>query len=217
MSYEYISQDFECTNDQLDSKFPAESPKYILDKWVMSNPIRHEINCWIVNQLELIKPNRILEIGGGISYFNHYLHNNYDYVNIDFFAHKSVEEVEFLSKNKMQVVQSDWRNFDFSDFDVCIAVDIFPNVDQGFSQFLKKASKIPSILMSLTLYEYERFYRTVRVDGDEILTVVPWNLKQLQGESRTEIHNIDAIDKPYRSLSAFENKRDVFLVSMRNE
>lgn len=216
-SYEYISKDFDCISNKLDSKFPSESPKYILDKWVQANPMRHKINCWILNQLELIKPNRILEIGGGISYFNRYINDNYDYVNVDFLAHKGMEEVEFLSKSNMRVVQSDWRNFDFSDFDVCIAIDIFPNADQGFSQFLRKVTKTPFILLSLTLYEYERFYRTVRVDGDEILTVVPWNLRQLQGETKSEILNIDSITKPKHSESAFENNRDVFLVSMRNE
>ena len=216
-SCEYISQDFDCFNHELDRDFPFESPRFILDKWVSSNPIRHKINCWIVNQLEIIKPKRILEIGGGISYLNQYIHSNYDYVNIDFLAHKSEEEVDFLSKSNMQVIHSDWRSFDFSGFDLCIAIDIFPNVDQGLSLFLKKASIIPSMLMSLTLYENDRFYRTIRVDGDEILTVVPWNLRQLQGETKSEILNIDSITKPKYSESAFENKRDVFLVSMHNE
>ena len=73
------------------------------------------------------------------------------------------------------------------------------------------------MLMSLTLYENDRFYRAIRVDGDEILTVVPWNLRQLQGETKSEILNIDSITKPKYSESAFENKRDVFLVSMHNE
>ena len=57
----------------------------------------------------------------------------------------------------------------------------------------------------------------MRVDGDEILTMVPWNLRQLQRESSSNILNINSIEKPYGSKSAFENKRDVFLVSMFNE
>lgn len=213
----YVSDEFHSRHDGLNGEIQGAHRNLAINRWVIDAPIRHEINCWVMNQVEQIMPKRILEIGGGVSYFNYFLNKRYEYVNVDFLAHRSEEEVRFSSNHEISIVESDWRDFDFSGFDLCIALDIFPNVDQGISAFLRKSADIQTLLMSFTVFEIDRFYRAKRLDGDEILTMVPWNLQQLQREVSSEISNLDILTDIGHVDSAFSNNRNVFLVSLHNE
>jgi len=105
----------------------------------------------------------------------------------------------------------DWYDFNPDRYDVIIANDIFPNVDQRLELFLEMyLPRCVEMRLSLTYFDFPKWYRVKRVDGDEILTMLQWSKKQV----------LDALNG-YTALSIveyegeFENRRSVLLVSLK--
>lgn len=214
----YISKSFSFTYPELDDFFVANIDKsLVIDQWVLDNMHKHYINCWIVQKLDDNELNDILEVGGGISYFTHYLSKRANYLNLDVFSHFTTNEKFYMEKYQLNVIAEDWRTLDFQGIETCIAVDIFPNVDQGLRTFLQKIQTCKHVFLSFTVFEEEKHYRTKRVDGDEILTQVSWTLEQLKFSTREHINNIDILRKNTNLESPFRNSRDVFLVHLQHE
>jgi SAM-dependent methyltransferase len=121
---------------------------------------------------------RVLDVGGGFTSFTRELARRHDYVLVDLLAHDAAQAEAFrevLGPLRFHVL--DWYDYQpDSDFDVVIANDLFPNVDQRLPLFLSRfLPRTREIRLSLTYYETPRFYLARRLDGDEVLCMLAWN------------------------------------------
>jgi len=76
----------------------------------------------------------------------------------------------------------DWYEYPIEEhsYDVIIANDLFPNVDQRLELFLEKyLPHCKEMRLSLTYFDEPKWYRAKRVDGDEVLTMLQWTRAQI--------------------------------------
>lgn len=167
--------------ESLDSKFSG-------DKWLLESEPKRAIFSYIYKPLltdrYLQQDAKILDIGGGLSTFTRQFLYDFDYGLCELMAHdRGLDFSSFrLSECKGHIIFDDWYNHLIGDcvYDLVIANDIFPNVDQRLDTFLRRARmQTKKLVMLLTWYEGERFYRSDRHDGDEIFFMVPWNKDQI--------------------------------------
>lgn len=121
---------------------------------------------------------RVLDVGGGLTRLTARLAKMHDYTLSELLAHDSGEAAEAVEGEvgRRFIVRGDWMEFVPSDFDLVIANDLFPNVDQRLDGFI--ASFLPRcrrMRLSLTWYQGERSYRVRRVDADEQMCMVAWD------------------------------------------
>lgn len=209
----YIDQTLSLTEDL--SASSTNRFDFLIDKWVREMPVRKAINNRIMQEIVQLSPSSIVEIGGGLSEFSIELATRYNYINIDLLAHVGHGESEYLERESPNWLWiSDWRSVRFPSSDLGLAIDIFPNVDQGIVEFLDKASNIERLILTCTFYEQKKSYVTKRLDAEEVLTVVPWRLQTFKHEMKNLILNVNTIVKPPGSKSPFLNERDVFFITL---
>jgi len=120
----------------------------------------------------------VLDIGGGVTSFTRELAARNDYTLVDLMAHDSgMDGAAAAMAGTGRLVTGDWWAFDSPlQFDVVVANDLFPNVDQRLALFIEKwLPRCGQMRLSLTWYDDPRWYVTKRVDGDEIFTVLAWD------------------------------------------
>jgi len=167
---------------------------------------------------------RILDIGGGYCSLTRTLVRQHDYQLMDIMSHDDHGGFQSLidSIGTPFWIDADWYDADADDsYDLIIANDLFPNVDQRLSVFLDKyLPKTYEIRLSLTYYNQPRFYRVQRIGGDETFFIVPWNGNQLaaalsQYADRIEDADFAALQGNAQSL--FANGRHVCKVVLRGD
>lgn len=88
---------------------------------------------------------------------------------------------EYISKHNKEYninwINSDWYKAELdSNYDVVIANDIFPDVDQRIELFIEKMLPIcKELRLVLTYYNSPKFYITKRIDDSEIMTFLSWD------------------------------------------
>jgi hypothetical protein len=108
----------------------------------------------------------------------------------------------------------DWYDFQPADYDIIIANDLFPNVDQRLELFLAKyLPHCKEMRLSLTYFDAPKWYRARRTDGDEILTMLAWNEEQV----RTLVYEYAPwnLRKTLVYRGTFPNGRRVLLVWLK--
>ena len=122
---------------------------------------------------------RVLDIGGGYTSLTRLLVKNCDYTLDDFMAHGDGEALRDIEKHLGQTfwVSKDWYDFvPEREYDIIIANDIFPDVDQRLELFIEKfLGYCKELRMSLTYYNVPKFYTTRRVDDTEMLTFLSYD------------------------------------------
>ena len=167
---------------------------------------------------------KVLDIGGGFCSLTRMLVANHDYTLIDMMAHDDHEKIRETQKS---LKKRFWLNVDWyeyvpdTQFDIVIANDLLPNVDQRLALFISKFAPVTrEIRMLLTYYNVPRFYRAKRLDADEILSVLAWDGVQLklvleEHKSRIQDPNLEILCQQDPSL--FANKRQVCMVRFRGD
>ncbi len=126
---------------------------------------------------------RILDVGGGVTALSRLLVRRHDYHLIDIFAHETAALLEPFQREAGGVfwTEGDWYSLAPGDrYDVIIANDLFPNVDQRLSEFLKYAlPHCAELRISLTFYNQPRHYLVRRIDNaNEVLCVKAYDGEQ---------------------------------------
>ena len=143
---------------------------------------------------------------------------------MDLLAHDDLEMANRFeaTAGREFVRRQDWwealSDLNGTSWDVVIANDLFPNVDQRLRPFLD--SVLPNTVearLSLTYYVQPRWYVTRRIDADEILTLMAWDHRQLEPVLR----DFEAIitDPDFRFFgregqSVYPNGRHVAVVNL---
>lgn len=165
---------------------------------------------------------RVLDVGGGFTCFTRLLARRNRYELIDLLAHSGGSAIprEGAGGANPHLHVVDWYSFmpDNRGYDVVIANDLFPNVDQRLSLFLEKFVPIArEVRLSLTFYSQPRFYLTRRIQGDEMLCMLAWD-----GEATRRVleEYVERIVAPNLTLltaenpSVYPNGRQVCLVRL---
>lgn len=196
--------------------------KLVCQNWLMQSEAKRFVFQTIYADLLQQRGLRILDVGGGLSAFTRELASRHDYVLVDMFAHDADATAQSVRADfgLSQVHICDWHDVPQAGvFDVVIANDLFPNVDQRLDLFLRRYLPISGeIRLSLTYYDTPRFYKTKRIDAEEFLCMLAWDgaaLMSLLRRYRDKIEGFDdeLLDRP--DVSIYPNGRQVCLATLR--
>lgn len=152
-------------------------------RWLLSTPPKRYSAAVLYGDLLERKGLRILDVGGGLTGITRLLAERHDYTLIDLMAHDGEEAVAAFRAScaPFRLFTEDWaKAFPDESFDVVIAADLFPNVDQRLDSFLRRATSCAGeTRLSLTWHDPPRQDLVRRVHGDEIMCMVGWSGKQI--------------------------------------
>ncbi len=192
-------------------------------RWLLESTPKRMIYHYMYG--DLLKPSkasrRILDVGGGYCALSRPMLKYHQYTLLDIMAHDDHEAIRTVENSVGRCFweNTDWYHFDAErTYDLVIANDLFPNVDQRLALFLERfLPRGTELRLSLTYYNTPRFYTVKRMDGDEILQMLAWD--GLQVKRVLEGYISDIMDPRLDLLlcdppSLFANKRQVCLVSI---
>ena len=194
------------------------------NQWLLSMPWKRSLAlCLFGDLLESDHPERksVLEVGGSLSYFTYQLAARHDYTLLEKVTHEDQADYRQVESEtgKSFLQMGDWADFEpESAYDVVIANDLFPNVDQRLYEFVDRFLPIAGELrLTLTYYENTCF-EVQRLSSGEILTMKPWGLREmhhfvthLAGSYPQSFGDLDVADVTYESFEGglFSNRRNV--------
>ena len=166
---------------------------------------------------------RILDVAGGFCALTRRLLTRHDYTLVEISAHDAATALRAVERSlgRQFWVEGDWwAQAGGRPWDVVIANDLFPNVDQRLAMFLEKfLSLAGEIRLSLTYYDEPRFYFARRVQGEEVLCVLAWTGQQTREVLECYLHRAVAFDGkiPTDAVSVFPNGRQVLIARLRGD
>ena len=170
------------------------------------------------------KEKTVLDIGGGVTALTKNLGKNSDYTLCDFLAHGGTDYIkDHLEEYDINWLNSDWYNTDFKTYDIVIANDIFPDVDQRLELFIDKMIPIcKELRLVLTYYNSPWFYQMKRSDDSEVLTFLSWDGEILGLKLKKYLPRMDAgstdLDFMKRNEeSIYRNGRQVCYIVLRGD
>jgi hypothetical protein len=202
---EYIGA--ENLNLGIDSNFEMDfKENNTIDNWYKKSGAKKYIIYKSLELINAVNPSNMIEIGGGFTSFSMHLANKYSYVNYDLLDHYAgTQEPPNWLRNY------DWRKVVDLNADLILVLDVFPNADQGLEEFLNKVNEGTKVIMTITLRENQKQYLTKRINEDEYLTLVSWNMRTLSTVISETIINL-LKSKKGDSISGFPDGRDVWLL-----
>ena len=170
------------------------------------------------------RPLRVLDVGGGLSVLSRELARRHAYVLVDFLCHDNDQTLAPILNEvgRQNVHAKDWYDYRPEGvYDVVIANDLFPNVDQRLELFLSQFLPITrEVRLSLTYYNTPRYYFSRRIDGDEVFCMLAWDgkltrlcLQPLADRIRDPCLDLLEAENP----SVYPNGRQVCLVTLKGE
>ncbi len=203
---------------QIDNSFTSQ--KWLLD----SEPKRLIFHEMYMDLLDSTNSKKILDVGGGFCSLSRKLIKDHKYKLLDIIAHDDhalLNAVQQASGINFWI-NNDWYNYQSDDvYDLIIANDIFPNVDQRLGLFLEKYIPVAkTIKISLTYYNSNKFYKAKRIGADEIFFVLAWDNKQLQlvlDKYQDRIFQYNNNLFLTKNKSIFKNGRQVVIISLHGD
>jgi|GEM_PF-1531385 len=220
---EYLSRD--TVSALLDSHSGAQDEALTCQKWLRDTPPKRLVFEQLYGDLLSDGPRmRILDIGGGITALSSVLAKRHDYHLVDLMAHDDMHAAKAIEDRagRAFIHQSDWYEFlPKGNFDVVIANDIFPNVDQRLALFVERFTSCSTqVRMSLTYYNTPRFYLTRRVDAEEYLCLLAWGGRETFTAIEPYLspkYSSEAANMQTDVTSVYPNGRHVALVALQSQ
>lgn len=199
------------------------------DRWLLDSPAKRMIYSEMYGSFfeeGVERESAILDVGGGYCSLSTELAKKINYTLLDICAHETEDQIRYIEGllGRQNFVQDDWHHF-FStnkkSYDIIIANDLFPNVDQRLDLFLKHAlPRCRELRLSLTFYNNPRFYQVKRVNADETLWYLAWDYSLLRTilspyRQRMEGDLDEAVGK--MGISLYPNGRQVVVTTMRGD
>lgn len=197
---------------------------FISHRWLLDSLPKRMIYQYMYGDLLIpsATPRRVLDVGGGYCSLSRWLAQYNDYTLLDFMVHDTPEMLRRVEKflNKPFWQYGDWYEFEITgQYDLIIANDLFPNVDQRLDLFIEKFLPFcREMRLSLTYYNVPRFYKVKRSDGDELFHIVAWNghqVKQVLEKYEPYIiePSFDLLQENPPSL--FANQRQICMIALK--
>lgn len=192
-------------------------------RWLRETPAKRLIYAKLYGDLLEDGPRlKVLDVGGGLMALTRQLAMRHDYTLVDVLAHDTTETAERMQMEvgRQFISQCDWYKFEAADrYDIVVANDLFPNVDQRLELFLQRfLSRAARLRLALTFFNKPRFYLTRRMDADEVFCMLAWNGRATRGVleqflDRGDTPKLSIFDQENPSL--YPNERQVCLLEMR--
>lgn len=189
--------------------------------WLASSEQKRSIYGAIYRKYLFQESNlKILDVGGGYSSLTRLLVDNlYKYELVDPMYHDYCKGLYIPILFPLYL--DDWYKHEPTDeYDVIIANDLFPNVDQRLELFLEKYLKCcHKMILSLTYYNKPTFYDTKRIGADEHLYFLAYNGEQLALILHKFKPNIlhEDFSILYKKDSIFSNGRQVCIITLEGD
>lgn len=216
---EYMRQD--TVSEWLNEDYCPESEKLVCQQWLRQSQAKRLVYYQMYGDLLTSKLRyRVLDIGGGITSLTPKLARNHDYILLDFLEHASKSHANKLQDElgRRFIFETDWSDFTIQGFDFVLANDIFPNVDQRLELFLQTiASSSQTLRLLVTCRENYHFYRSKRLNRNELLTQLSWNKVQTQKvieQFRSLIPHFDDLLWSSTWDSPYDDGRQACLIQM---
>ncbi|MDA1044492.1 MAG: hypothetical protein O3C57_04635 [Verrucomicrobia bacterium] len=209
---------------RLDAAVSGNDANLTSHQWLLDSLPKRMIFDSVYGELlqEATPRQRVLDVGGGCCSLTRVLANRHDYQLLDIMAHAPAEIVHDMerSTDRSFWICDDWHAFKpQGGYDLIIANDLFPNVDQRLSMFLDKFLPIcTSLVVTLTYYPKPRFYKVRRVDADEIMFLQAWDERQTKTTLQRYLECVAAPDLDAlfgTSESLFPNGRQICQVTFK--
>lgn len=201
---------------------PSMGRQFISHQWLLDSIEKRMIYDYVYGDLLKSSGKNILDVGGGFCSLSCELAKKHEYSVLDIMAHDDTAALELLNTEHQRDVWigTDWCDFQIEKkYDIIIANDLFPNVDQRLEMFLDKyLPYCNEMRLSLTYYNNDRVYKVKRVGADEIFHMVAWdNVRLLRSlekyKNLIEGYNTKVLlDNP---PSIFRNGRQVCVLTIR--
>jgi len=210
--------------EYLDAHSTDDDESLTSQNWLRDSAPKRAVFDQLYGDLLESDRKRILDVGGGLSSLTRLLATRHDYELNDVMAHEDPASIErFRSKGPaFELHDCDWFEMaPAGNYDVVIANDIFPNVDQRLAAFIARfLPRCRELRISLTFYNDLRFYLTRRIQGDEVLCMLAWDgdstrTALMRNESRVIEPDWELFDT--NSGSVFANGRQVCSVTLRGD
>lgn len=205
------------SGDKFDQRFTSH-------KWLLESLSKRLIFYHMYGDLlKTSKKKSVLDVGGGYTGITKEFIRRHNYTLLDIMthdAHQALRKIE--KKTKISFWKStDWYKFKPSrKYDLVIANDLFPNVDQRLTVFIDKFLPFAKeVRISLTYYNSPRFYKVKRIDAGEVFFIVPWDGGQVaQALTRFKKYIVDYNPSIFKkqTKSIFANGRTVVMCSILN-
>jgi len=214
---EYLKKDL--VSDWLSAFSKALDENLVCQRWLRQTPAKRFIfNEMYGDLLTGDQQLRVLDVGGGLTGMTGVLSTRHKYILADLLAHDDLN-LALAMKEQCQsdfIRAQDWATLEADSYDLVIANDIFPNVDQRLEFFLQRfLPQTKRMRLSLTYYDDPRFYMARRIDADEMLCMLAWNSEHLMSVLKKYLThivgaNFDVFTRPEESV--YPNGRQVCLV-----
>ena len=193
----------------------------VCQRWLRETPPKRLIFQELYGDLLASGGRRVLDVGGGLTTFTRLLGERNDFELLDLLAHDGEEEIRAFraAAPAVRLTREDWFTRESNEsYDVIVANDLFPNVDQRLELFLEKyLPNCREMRLSITVYNTPRYYLTRRIEGDEILCLLAWNGEMAAMALAKFLPDFGHGDRELlatNSESPYPNKRQLFLVRL---
>lgn len=197
---------------------------FVTHRWLIESQPKRMIYEHVYGDLlsENAQAMTILDVGGGFNALTRILIRHHAYQTLDLMAHDSVAAAhrEELALKKDFFIQNDWYEFEppFT-YDLIIANDLFPNVDQRLEIFLNRyLPYCREMRLTLTFYNQPRWYRVNSAYTDEVFHMLAWDgahltqvLKRFSKQITEPLQDLSLHNAP----SLYDNQRHVCYLTLR--
>jgi hypothetical protein len=188
-------------------------PWYVLGdtgtgRWLLDSMPLRMIFKEVYDPLFKSRGTKVLDVGGGYNELVNKLGSHHDYTLVDLMVHDKPS-----TGMRVDLIQDDWLNIVPEYYDTIISNNLFPYVDQRLELFLDKF--LPwcrKMRLSLTYYNFPKWYKTQRTDAEEVMHLLQWNGNDLC-RVLTPYTDCDGLLE-YNPPSLFSNGRQVCFIEL---
>ncbi len=200
------------------------APRLTSQRWLDESPakrfIYHEL---YLECLGTGGPASLLDVGGGLTALTPLLAKERRYGLIDPLFHETEEAIAEMRQalGGLEHMNCDWHDANTGAWDLIVANDLFPNVDQRLALFLEWAvPRAREVRLSVTFHNTARWFTLQRVGLDERLTMLAFDGSRTRGAlepfaGRIAGWNPALFDR--NDGSVFPNGRQVIVLSVRGD
>lgn len=196
------------------------------NQWLMNMDNKRLIYADVYGDILQEKTSRkILDVGGGYNSLTKVLASHSHYTLLDFMAHGGADYVSKVSERyHINWMGQDWYELEnMEDYDVVIANDVFPDVDQRIELFIDKMlTHCRELRLVVTYYNTPCFYTTKRTDDSEVMTFLSWDgeitamkLRKYADRSNASEDELDAMKRNHSSI--YRNGRQVSYIVIKGD
>lgn len=189
--------------------------EFTLHKQLIESQAKRMLYFYMYGGVSIVhRKSSMLDVGGGYCSYTRKLVQDYDYLLLD--------PLPALSEDANFRLNKDWGDWTpDKEFDLIIANELFPTVDQRLDTFIRRyLPHCRELRLSLNFYNTPKWYKVNEVNGNGVYTMMAWNGGQVREtlqkyqQSFVFVPHWDVFDS---TESIFPDGRQVVIVKLIGE